>query len=364
MSDSTNDRDIHELMKNLSRACYIKKAEVVEKLAEIGEPIVPTLLNALVNGDYPLKTNATDTLVEIGEPAVPYLIDTLKDKDEGVRIKVAWALWKFAKKGVDVSAAIPLLMNASKHDNPEMRRAANATLYEMPKSGYGSFAAIPAWLDALKDEDREVRYDAVLSSPKLGDDLRVVLALIDCLKYEKDHITRKITAPFALYEMAKKGVDCSMAVPTLIEISLKSVDKLNSDPDFFHYAIFALGGIGDIRALPTLFKLSNIIDYEPRYTIVGLKNKKEHEGCVLRAIRHIGEKGNYTLVLKKIKDATREIMEKYKGKKSIERKEELAKFESLAQDLHNKMSSDKKAFHKPVEHQSVRAVRKKVIRNG
>jgi len=79
-------------------------------------------------------------------------------------------------------------------------------------------------------------------------------------------------------------------------------------------------------------------------------------------------KGDYFSALKIINKAILTIMEFYKGKKDRnslwERRRQLAKFADLTQQIHDKMNTDKKTFHKPVKHQSVRTVRKKVKANG
>jgi len=57
------------------------------------------------------------------------------------------------------------------------------------------------------------------------------------------------------------------------------------------------------------------------------------------------------------------MKERKKDRDSLkERRKKLAEFESLAQQIHDKMNPDKKKF--PVKHQSVRTDRKKVIRSG
>ena len=79
--------------------------------------------------------------------------------------------------------------------------------------------------------------------------------------------------------------------------------------------------------------------------------------------KKIAEKG-YVAGLAEIKNITRSIMKKYKGKEKIRKKRRYLNFlASFTQEIYDKMNSEKKRF--PVKRQEVKkAQTRKVIANG
>ena len=428
MKDSDIQRLVEKLIEDLGSVYDYEPAErAVEKLAEIGEPAVPALINALE--DETARMGSIEALGKIGEPAIPYLINTLKDEDVFARRRGARALGNIAKNHpeYDWKEAILALINDALNDNDEgVRELAAEALGKigepavpalidvlkdkdegllwatMALSEIGDARAVPALIDALKIDDHGVRwyaaeglknsgvneeqlkmiiqmlkegktseekYGPVLALEKIGD-ARAVPALVDTLKDKnlrssaasaldeigidiipelKDKMLALLLIPDKKDEIVEIG---KSAVPYLIE-------ALNDEHVFVRMrAAEALGeiaekGIDISSAIPLL--------------IEGLKDEhrhmREHAGGALgKIVEKIINEGEYPTALKIVKD---QVINIRKTPKNQERKKVLGKLAELTQKIHDKMTSDKKEFHKTVKHQSVRRTQvRKVIRSG
>lgn len=95
--------------------------EAVEALAEVRSPqAIPILIEVLGYNNPGAAVAAVDGLINIGEPVVPYLLDNLDDYNYGAR---AWAIRVFA--GVGDPRALDLLLKAASSDfSLSVRRAA------------------------------------------------------------------------------------------------------------------------------------------------------------------------------------------------------------------------------------------------
>ncbi len=92
---------VPDLIKALNDEVEVVRAYVVEALGRIGDArAVPALIEALLHDkDKGVRHCAAKALGEIGEPAaVSPLIEALSDKNEEVRLIVAWALNEIRKK--------------------------------------------------------------------------------------------------------------------------------------------------------------------------------------------------------------------------------------------------------------------------
>ena len=158
-----------------------------------------------------------------------------------------------------------------------------------------------------------------------------------------------------LYQAAKMGIDISITVPSL-KIALDDYRREISDP---------AGGALAAHYL-------NKRNFEEVEKLMHYKNKVEIGWETIRAIKNtlknkIAHEDN-TSQLRGLKEITAWIMNKYKGKKEREslenRREILNAVSTVAEKVHDKLNPDKNKFHKPVKHQPVRTVRKKVRTNG
>lgn len=99
----------------------------------------------------------------------------------------------------------------------------------------------------------------------------------------------------------------------------------------------------------------------------GNSSERDHaERLLITRIERLVEKEDYEIALQLIKESTANIMKFYLGKRDRislhNRNIKLTKLESLAQQIHDKMSSDKKRF--PVKKQEIRKIQKRKIANS
>lgn len=161
-------------------------------------------------------------------------------------------------------------------------------------------------------------------------------------------------AILALAHAASKGQDIAPAIPALGN-ALSDKNKFVRW-DSAQALVFAAKNDQDIT--PATSALANALcneDIRVRYN------------ATLALMHHYINKEDFSSALKTIKNATFVILKSYSGKKDRnslnERREELTKFESFTQQIHDKMNivdNDKKF---PVKRQEVRIFRKR-IRNG
>jgi len=253
----------------------------------------------------------------------------------GIRDAALGVLNKFMHEGTDISPAVPALIDCLSEKNLDLNRKEIKILGKI-----GDDRAIPVLLDVLNGKNSELWVPAAEALDKIGygkismDDK--VFALLICNKID---------------DIAKIG---KPAVLTLINLF-----KNRKNRDIRYYAIRSLRKIGDERAVPAL--IDALKDYVPGVPVEAAE-----------ALEEIAEKtadsGDYYSALKIIKNVTAKLMTFYPKKKDRylmkKRREWLKPFAEITQKIHDKMTSDKKTFHKPVKHQPVRTVRKKVIANG
>ena len=169
--------DVRQLIEAVDRADSADLLlKTVEDLAEAKDrAAIPTLVEVLGFNNPGAAVAAVDGLIEIGEPVVPYLLDNLDGYNYGAR---AWATRVFA--GIGDPAALDLLLKAAVSDfSQSVRRAA--------AKGLGSilWAKVPAdevisaqqkvlqtLLLATEDGEWVVRYAAVVGLESLANTLK------------------------------------------------------------------------------------------------------------------------------------------------------------------------------------------------
>lgn len=149
--------------------------ETVEDLAEAQDrAAIPTLVEVLGFNNPGAAVAAVDGLIQIGEPVVPYLLNNLDDYNYGAR---AWATRVFA--GIGEPDALDLLLEAAVSDfSQSVRRAAAKGLGSIKWSKLSSAEIIPAQqkvlntlLLATEDGEWVVRYAAVVGLEALANTL-------------------------------------------------------------------------------------------------------------------------------------------------------------------------------------------------
>jgi HEAT repeat protein len=205
--------------------------EAAYALAEIGEPAVEPLIEALRHGGA--RRRAARALAKIGKPAVEPLAKALSDKDRFARRKAAQALGEIG----DRRAVEPLIRALNDSDEIARRWAARA-LGEI-----GDRRAVEPLIEALSDSDGGVRRWAVLALAEIKERIEereTIEPLIETLKTKDIHIRRR-----AAQALAKVG---EPAIEFLIK-ALSGGDELVR-----RRAAWALGELRVRRAIEPLIE--------------------------------------------------------------------------------------------------------------
>ena len=157
--------------RNLDRGDFTNPSQLdtIYGLAAMGEPAVPALTEALGDADWWTRAAATAALGCMGEPAhgaVPALIEALTDDSEWVRRNAADTLGNI---GPSAQSAVPALIEAlgdnrtvtrwSLSDSPLRENA----MIALAKMGQLPQTAIPVLKDALQDENQYIRSWAAIA---------------------------------------------------------------------------------------------------------------------------------------------------------------------------------------------------------
>ncbi|MEO1670476.1 MAG: HEAT repeat domain-containing protein [Cyanobacteria bacterium J06631_2] len=146
--------------------------KTVEDLAAVGDrSAIPTLVEVLGFNNPGAAVAAVDGLIEIGEPVVPYLLDNLDGYNYGAR---AWATRVFA--GIGDPAALDLLLEAAVSDfSQSVRRAAAKGLgsimwSKLPPENIAAAQqkVLKTLLLATEDGEWVVRYAAIVGLEALS----------------------------------------------------------------------------------------------------------------------------------------------------------------------------------------------------
>lgn len=150
----------------------------INKLAEIGEPAVPALINTLKNKNQLVRCGAIEALGGTGnEKAVPHLMDLLKDENDEIRGTTVEALGK-----IEDARVIPALITILKDKNDEIRRRSASALANFAEKGVDISAAVPSLISALKDDNYSAVRSCATSAFGYTGDTRAVPALLEALK--------------------------------------------------------------------------------------------------------------------------------------------------------------------------------------
>jgi hypothetical protein len=185
-SGSNNFSKLQELQNGLNDEDEATRLNAAYALGSIGEPAIPTLIEALRQesksawnrnldrGDFtnPSQLDPIYGLAAVGEPAVPALTEVLGDDTNWwTRAGAAAAL---GCMGEPAHGAVTALVKALKDDSEWVRRNAADTLGNI---GPSAQSAVPALLDALEDNrpvsrwslsDSPLRENATIALAKMG----------------------------------------------------------------------------------------------------------------------------------------------------------------------------------------------------
>ena len=207
--------------------------EAAEALGEIGDPAVPSLLQALRHADWKSRKYAahafgeTDRITETGN-AVAALGATLRDDHAEVRDRAAWALGE-----LEEPAAVPALVRALGDSDAAVREKAAWALGEIEQA-----SAVPALTAALKDGDLKLRRMAAWALGEI-EDASAVPGLVAALKDNDTQLRSK--SAWALGE-----IEDARAVSGLVQALQDAHWEVRK------MAAWALGEIEDVSAIEPL----------------------------------------------------------------------------------------------------------------
>lgn len=216
--------------------------------------------------------------------------------------------------------------------------------------------AIPHLIDALltyEDECCVVKECAMDILIEIGHDPLTVSKMIKALKNENSFV--RYAATRILGEMGDKS-----AVPYLFD-GFNDIENAHGGSVDIATAR-ALGNLGDISAVTYL--LAELKERDP-------ETEMDSVNALIKLVPELIKEEKHMMALEVIKECTavkmeyfRELEKESKNRREIlkRKRDELGVLASYAQQIHDKMTQDKKKF--PVKHQPVRTVRKKVIANG
>ena len=175
-------------------------------LGTIGEPAIPTLMEALRQesktawnqnldrGDFtnPSQLDSIYGLAAVGEPAVPALVEALDDTDWWTRAAAAAAL---GCMGEPAHGSVPVLIEALKDDSEWVCRNAADTLGNI---GPSARSAVSALVEALGDDrpvsrwslsDSPLRENAIVALAKMGQLPQTAIPVLkEALRDENEYI--------------------------------------------------------------------------------------------------------------------------------------------------------------------------------
>jgi len=139
------------------------KQRAIASLVQIGQPVIPHMLQVFQSDKYDVRNCAASVLVQIGQPAVPALIETVRVQRS---VPLMYAIFTLNKIGPlseeAVSAIIPVLNNES--EGPEPRFWAAVALSD---NGYKSDQIVPALLRLFySDKERLITATRILGKTK------------------------------------------------------------------------------------------------------------------------------------------------------------------------------------------------------
>lgn len=159
--------------------------EAARALSKIGKPSVKPLIAAFKDKDENVRMNVAWALGKIGDKqAIEPLITALKDENSGVRWWVADALGNIS----DIRAVQPLIV-VLKEDNDDIVRQAAARAL----GNIGDSATVESLIAALKDKKSEVKEEAIKALGKIGD-IRAIEPLITFLEDETYIFRQKLAS--------------------------------------------------------------------------------------------------------------------------------------------------------------------------
>lgn len=214
---SNNENQVKELIQEVERADSADSLlEAVKALAAARhQEAIPTLIAVLGYNNPGAAVAAVDGLIDLGEPVVPYLLNKVDGYNYGAR---AWATRVFA--GIGDPSALDLLLEAASSDfSMSVRRAAAKGLgsilwFKLPDDEVASaqLQVLKTLLLVSQDQEWVVRYGAVVGLQSLASALGKTQANL------REQILER------LGEMAEN--DSELAVSARVKLALQKLQNI------------------------------------------------------------------------------------------------------------------------------------------
>jgi len=286
-------------------------------------------------------------------PLIPSLPKNKKEFNEEEWI--ADLLCDAAEKGTDISVVIPEIMDKIEEKTSRwVWRAAKALTYH-----YTNREMWTEVIGLLEYDNRSIKDGAVTvaySIIRKGTDISPILESVGKLFGDKDETIVKRAAG-TIYEAAKRGIDVRLILSAYGNGLKEKVDDESWIGDYEEGWLlsnnYAEKGVWD--------KVEELLMHKDDAIKLGaLEGLEDYIGNLVN--KKIEEK-DYTSALVEIKEITNRIMKIFNGRKEVsKRRKMIGLLNSLAEEVQQKMNSDKKTF--PMKKQEIKPVRKQVIRSG
>ncbi|MBL7085234.1 MAG: HEAT repeat domain-containing protein, partial [Candidatus Omnitrophica bacterium] len=242
------DDEINKLIDQLRDSNLDVSQKAALALGERGPeaaPAIPDLIAKLGAGGQ-MSWLAAFALGKIGELAIPAVVETLENSGDSY---VRWhAVLALCNMGPEAAPAVPALRKALKDPELSYTRWHAAIAF----SNIDPQKAAPAMhdlIEALGDTSTHVTWNAALALGRIGGP--AVPELMKIIVEDSMSLWASVAAILALSEIGPKAAP---AIPILIE-KLSDTDASEKGLYTRRYAAFALGEIGDSRAVEALLEV-------------------------------------------------------------------------------------------------------------
>jgi HEAT repeat protein len=264
-----------ELAKLFRKGGTESRGRIAQVLGKFGPDAMPLFRELLRDGDRGARLAVTGGLQNVGPAAISVLIELLRNGDGEIRLAATKSLQDIGP------AVVPAVTGLLTHDAKEVRHHVAILLGSL---GPDAKAAAPAIAELLSDHDLEVRLAAAWAATIVGCDPPLVIPRLKVMLREKDPNARCEVAEALVRTGAPEGK--AAAVAPLIEI-------VRSKDAGFHRAVADLGWIGPQakEAIPAVMEL-----LRDTRKLGNRRNRREVRQIAAHALTTMGPEAKAALV--------------------------------------------------------------------
>lgn len=228
-----------QLVTRLPSQLWLIRRNARRRIADIGPPAVPVMIDLLCSAQSGYRDNYSDTLKLIGEPAIGAVAKLLDHEKRDIRVEAAEVLGEIGGRGVD------LLLKAASSKRPEVRQAAVRGL-----SAIGDERCREAINNLLKDPDPKVCFRAAEALRRFGGTIEQCRPLFQALEHPSPKVRTTVVHSLAWWNGKWHTPDRTPdeRAPRIAEM-LKDADETVREA-----AAGALGELADQRTTSALIK--------------------------------------------------------------------------------------------------------------